>query len=243
MPRSPTVSIIIPVLNESAAIVPTLQRLAALRERGAEVIVVDGDSTDDTRALAEPLCDRLVLSERGRGVQMNRGAAEAIGEVLLFLHGDTVLPTEADSALKAFLVSDRAWGRFDVRLSGNRPVFRLIASMMNLRSRLTGIATGDQGIFVRRGIFEKQGGFREIPLMEDIEFCRRLRRVSRPFCISESVVTDSRRWEQHGTWRTIWLMWRLRWRYWRGADPADLALAYRAEVRRNAPQSSEVGQA
>ncbi|MGM0570383.1 TIGR04283 family arsenosugar biosynthesis glycosyltransferase [Marinobacter sp.] len=242
MPRSPTVSIIIPVLNESVAIVPTLQRLAALREQGAEVIVVDGESTDDTRTLAEPLCDRLMVSERGRGAQMNRGAAEATGEVLLFLHGDTVLPPEAGRALQAFLASDRAWGRFDVRLSGKRPVFRVVAFMMNLRSRLTGIATGDQGIFVRRRVFEAQGGYRLIPLMEDIELCGRLREVSRPFCISKPVMTDSRRWEQHGAWRTIWLMWRLRWRYWRGADPAELALAYRADVRRNTPSSSEVGQ-
>ncbi|MCK7545174.1 TIGR04283 family arsenosugar biosynthesis glycosyltransferase [Marinobacter bryozoorum] len=240
MPRSPAVSIIIPVLNESAAIVPTLQRLAALREQGVEVIVVDGDSTDDTRALAAPFCDQLVVSARGRAVQMNCGAEKASGDVLLFLHGDTVLAPDAASRLHDFMSSDRAWGRFDVRLSGNRRIYRVIAFMMNLRSRLTGIATGDQGIFVRRSVLDTQGGYREMPLMEDIELCRRLKRVSRPFCVASPVITDSRRWEQNGACRTIWLMWRLRWRYWRGADPGELARAYRADVRRG---RSEAGPA
>ncbi|MFC4260195.1 TIGR04283 family arsenosugar biosynthesis glycosyltransferase [Marinobacter lacisalsi] len=231
MPRSTAVSIIVPVLNESASIVPSLERLSAMRDAGAEVILVDGGSDDDTVALATPWCDRVVSSERGRALQMNRGAAEASGEVLLFLHADTVLPERADQALETFLASDSAWGRFDVRLSGSRPLFRLIAFMMNQRSRLTGIATGDQAIFVRRSLFEDLGGYRELPLMEDVALCRRLRQVSRPFCIRLPVVTDSRRWEQLGPWRTIALMWRLRWRYWRGADPVELARAYRADVR------------
>lgn len=231
MPRSTAVSIIVPVLNESASIVPSLERLSVMRDAGAEVIVVDGGSDDDTVALATSSCDRVVGSDRGRALQMNRGAAEASGELLLFLHADTVLPERADQALETFLASDSAWGRFDVRLSGSRPLFRLIAFMMNQRSRLTGIATGDQAIFVRRSLFEEQGGYRDLPLMEDVELCRRLRRVSRPFCIRAPVVTDSRRWEQLGPWRTIVLMWRLRWRYWRGEDPAELARAYRADVR------------
>ena len=235
MPRSTAVSIIVPVLNESASIVSSLERLSPMRDTGAEVIVVDGGSADDTVAQATPLCDRVVAADRGRALQMNRGAAEARGEVLLFLHADTVLPDRADQALKAFQVSDRAWGRFDVRLSGHRPLFRVIALMMNLRSRLTGIATGDQAIFVRRSVFEELGGYDELPLMEDVELCRRLRRISRPFCIKAPVVTDSRRWEQLGPWRTTVLMWRLRWRYWRGADPAELARAYRADVRRSVP--------
>ncbi|MFW5816396.1 MAG: TIGR04283 family arsenosugar biosynthesis glycosyltransferase [Wenzhouxiangella sp.] len=203
MQSSTWVSIIVPVLDESAVIAATLGRLADLRRNGAEVIVVDGGSSDGTCALAKPRCDRLLLSEPGRAMQMNRGAAVARGELLLFLHADTLLPSGAGEALRAFVASDRVWGRFDVRLSGNRPLFRVIAAMMNLRSRLTGIATGDQGIFVRRATFGDLGGFREQPLMEDVEICRRLRRVSRPYCVPAPVVTDSRRWEQHGPWRTM----------------------------------------
>ncbi len=233
-----SVSIIIPVLNEAVAIVPTLQRLAGLRQGGAEVIVVDGHSTDGTLALAEPLCDQLLECDPGRAFQMNLGALSASGELLLFLHGDTILPSEAGQVLQKFLRSNRAWGRFDVRLSGRQPMFRLIALLMNLRSRLTGIATGDQGIFVRREVFESLAGFQEIPLMEDVELCRRLRRICPPYCASPPVLTDSRRWEKHGIWRTIWLMWRLRWRYWRGADPAVLAQAYRTEVRRGSINAS-----
>lgn len=233
MPRSPAVSVIVPVLNESISIVPALERLLPLRDAVAEVIVVDGGSTDDTVALATPLCDRLAVSSPGRAVQMNQGAAVARGQVLLFLHADTELPDGADRLLADFAASERAWGRFDVRLSGRRPLFRVIASMMNARSRFTGIATGDQGIFVRRTVFEDLGGYRSMPLMEDVELCRRLRRISSPFCIRTPVVTDSRRWERHGPWRTIFLMWRLRWRYWRGADPADLARQYRSDVRRS----------
>ena len=233
MPRSPAVSVVVPVLNESVSIVPALERLLPLRDAGAEVIVVDGGSTDDTVTLATPLCDRLVVSSPGRAVQMNRGAAVARGRVLLFLHADTELPDGADRLLADFAASERAWGRFDVCLSGRRPLFRVIAFMMNVRSRLTGIATGDQGIVVRRRVFVDLGGYRSMPLMEDVELCRRLRRLSRPFCIRPPVVTDSRRWEQHGPWRTIFLMWRLRWRYWRGADPADLARQYRSDVRQS----------
>lgn len=240
MPPLPAVSIIIPVLNESVSIVSSLERLSAVRRTAvAEVIVVDGGSADDTVALASPLCDRVVVSERGRAAQMNRGAEEARGAVLLFLHADTSLPDGAGELLETFLASDRVWGRFDVRLSGDRFIFRVIALMMNQRSRLTGIATGDQAIFVRRDQFEDLAGYRKLPLMEDIELCQRLRQVTRPFCISRPVVTDSRRWEQLGPWRTIVLMWRLRWRYWRGEDPAHLALAYRSDVRRHAPTEAQ----
>ncbi|MFL1404636.1 TIGR04283 family arsenosugar biosynthesis glycosyltransferase [Marinobacter sp. M1N3S26] len=233
MSRSPVVSVVIPVLNESVSIVSALERLLPLRAAGAEVIVVDGGSVDDTVALATPRCDRVVTSSAGRAVQMNRGAAIARGQVLLFLHADTELPDGADRLLADFAANDRPWGRFDVRLSGRRPLFRVIAFMMNARSRITGIATGDQGIFVHRTVFEDLGGYPPIPLMEDVELCRRLRRMSPPFCIRPPVVTDSRRWERHGPWRTIFLMWRLRWRYWRGADPADLARQYRSDVRRS----------
>ncbi|SFR78450.1 transferase 2, rSAM/selenodomain-associated [Marinobacter daqiaonensis] len=231
MHLSPAISIVIPVLNEASTIAQTLAGLSTLRAQGVEVIVVDGGSEDDTAALAGPLCDRVTISEPGRARQMNAGAALARGDILLFLHADTRLPHEAGEALDRFVSSDRQWGRFDVRLSGRRAIFRVIETLMSLRSRLTGIATGDQAIFVRRSLFENMGGFPEIPLMEDVELCGRLRRVSRPFCIQYPVVTDSRRWERHGPWRTIGLMWRLRWQYWRGADPRELVKAYRSDVR------------
>src|SRR5690242_17815744 len=168
-------SIIVPVLDEEAGIAATLQDLAALRARGAEVIVVDGGSRDRTVDLARPLCDRLIAAPRGRSAQMNAGAGVARGDVLLFLHADTRLPAEADRLVLAGLVqSGRPWGRFDVRIEGRHPLFPLIAATMNLRSRLTGIATGDQAIFVERAAFAAIGGFPDIALMEDIVLSRRL---------------------------------------------------------------------
>jgi hypothetical protein len=141
------------------------------------------------------------------------------------------LPSSALDNLAEFAASSAAWGRFDVRLTGQRRLFRVIAWFMNRRSRLTGIATGDQAIFVRRSVFEQLGGFATIPLMEDVELSSRLKRISRPFCISDPVITDSRRWQKHGPWRTVFLMWRIRWRYWRGESPQALAKLYRADAR------------
>lgn len=211
--------------------VGTLEALQPLRARGHEVILADAGSNDGTAELARPLCDRVVISAKGRAVQMNAGAAVAKGDLLLFLHADTRLPEDTLDHLTDFFQSGRAWGRFNVRLSGQRPLFRVIAWFMNHRSRLTGICTGDQALFVRRGVFEALAGFHPMPLMEDIEFSRRLCLVSRPFCIASPVVTDSRRWQTHGAWRTIWLMWQLRWRYWRGESPERLAQLYRSDVR------------
>jgi rSAM/selenodomain-associated transferase 2 len=216
---------------EAAGISEALQALAPLRSAGHEVIVADAGSTDGTAWLAKALCDRLVVSDKGRAVQMNAGAAVASGNVLLFLHADTRLPSDALEQLARFTHSRQGWGRFNVRLSGQRRLFRVIAWFMNHRSRLTGICTGDQGLFVRRDVFEALKGFQPIPLMEDVEFSRRLRLVSRPWCITSPVTTDSRRWEAQGPWRTVFLMWRLRWRYWRGESPESLAQAYRSDVR------------
>lgn len=230
-PEPLRLSVIVPVWQEAATITATLQRLAPIREAGHQVIVVDGGSDDRTLKLAEPLCDRALSSGRGRARQMNAGAAVATGDVLLFLHADTRLPGSALMALERFHASRNAWGRFNVRLSGKRPLFRVVEWFMNQRSWLTGIATGDQALFVRRPVFEALRGFKEIPLMEDVELSSRLRLVSRPFCVTDPVVTDSRRWEQGGAWRTIFLMWRLRWRYWRGESPESLANAYRSDVR------------
>lgn len=231
-PSETVISVVIPALNEAAAIKDILQPLQLWRGLGHEVLVVDGGSTDGTAERARPWCDRVLASEPGRARQMNLGAAAVRGHVLLFLHADTRLPDSAMHHLQAFAEQGAVWGRFDVRLSGDRPLFRLIGRMISLRSRLTGIATGDQAMFVRRELFKQLGGFAEIPLMEDVELSRRLKRVGRPWCIRDRVITDSRRWEQQGPWRTIVLMWRLRWRYWRGTDPRELARLYRADVRR-----------
>ena len=231
MPEPFSLSVIVPVWMEAASVADTLRALQPIRARGHEVIVVDAGSRDRTAELARPLCDRLVVSGKGRAVQMNAGAAVARGDVFLFLHADTRLPDNALDHLAEFARSHRAWGRFNVRLSGQRPTFRVIAWFMNQRSRLTGICTGDQAMFVRRDAFEALAGFHPMPLMEDVELSRRLCLVSRPFCIKEPVVTDSRRWEEHGAWRTIFLMWRLRWRYWRGESPESLAQIYRSDVR------------
>jgi rSAM/selenodomain-associated transferase 2 len=220
-------SIIVPVLNEEAGIVATLQALSPLRARGAEVVVVDGGSRDRTAALARPLCDRLMSAPRGRASQMNAGAAAARGDVLLFLHADTCLPADTGRlVLEGLARAGRAWGRFDVRIDGRHPLFPLIAATMNLRSRLTGIATGDQAIFADRTAFAAVGGYPDIALMEDIVLSRRLKRLGRPLCLSARALTSGRRWETHGVVRTILTMWRLRLAFYLGAEPATLASSY-----------------
>lgn len=221
-------SIIVPVLNEATQIVTALEPLQQLRAQGHEVIVVDGGSDDDTAEHARALCDQLLNAPRGRARQMNAGAEVAKGDVLWFLHADTLASvTAADALVTALSQSNREWGRFDVRLSGSSPLLRVVETLMNLRSRLTGIATGDQGIFVRRGLFERLGGYPDIPLMEDIALSRLLKRQCAPICLRERLLTSSRRWEQQGVVRTILLMWRLRFAYWRGVSPDHLAVRYR----------------
>lgn len=221
-----SLSIIMPVLNEAGLIAAALTRLQPLRKQGAELIVVDGGSDDGTPERAEPLADRLIHASKGRAAQMNAGARAATGEILLFLHADTRLPEEADRILAAAFAAGAVWGRFDVRLSGGHPLFRVVAALMNERSRLTGIATGDQAMFVTREAFERVGGFPEIPLMEDIALSKALKRLARPVCLHDRVVASSRRWEERGILRTILLMWELRLRYFLGADPRDLVRRY-----------------
>jgi rSAM/selenodomain-associated transferase 2 len=214
-------------LNEAEIIVPSLEALAPLCERGHEVIVVDGGSSDATVELARPLADRVLTASRGRARQMNAGAALASGEVLLFLHADTLLPPGADDAVCEGLArSGRHWGRFDVRIEGGEPLLALVSRLMNLRSRATGIATGDQALFVRRRVFERIGGFAELPLMEDIALCKRLKAESRPLCLAEVAVTSGRRWRERGMLRTIALMWWLRLQFFLGAAPSRLARSY-----------------
>ncbi len=220
-------SVVMPVLNEAGGITATLQALAPLRAAGHEVIVVDGGSQDSTAALAALHASRVLTSAKGRARQMNAGAAVATGDVLLFLHADTTLPAQADVAVLQALARGARWGRFDVSITGGAMLFPLVSALMNLRSRLSGIATGDQAIFVERQLFTELGGYANQPLMEDIELSRRLRAHSRPACLRARVATSGRRWQQQGVWRTVLLMWWLRWRYWRGASPEALARAYR----------------
>lgn len=221
------VSIIMPVLNEAAGIAAALDALQPLRRAGCEVILADGGSTDGTREAAMTLYDQWIDAPRGRANQMNAGAAVAAGSLLLFLHADTRLPGQALQWLTRFAASERYWGWFDVRLSGQRPLYRVVAWFMRWRSRLTRVATGDQALFVRRVLFEQVGGYESIPLMEDVALCKDLRRHGPPYCIPDPVITDSRRWDVNGPWRTIVLMWRLRWAYWRGQAPETLAQRYR----------------
>jgi rSAM/selenodomain-associated transferase 2 len=219
-------SIVVPTLDEAKGIEDHLAALKDLRARGAEVIVVDGGSRDGTVGRARPLVDKVIAAPRGRAAQMNAGAEAAGGDVLLFLHADTRLPPDADRLVEEALGGGRDWGRFDVRIEGRHPLLRIVAQTMNLRSRATGIATGDQGIFVGREAFQAVGGYADIPLMEDIVLARALRRRSRPACLSARVTTSGRRWEERGVLRTILVMWRLRAAFFLGADPRRLALAY-----------------
>jgi len=227
-----SLSIIVPVLNEAATVVKALEALAPLRAHGHEVIVVDGGSHDNTVALAMPLADDVISSARGRATQMNAGSKPALGDVLLFLHADTRLPPDADRLILGGLAqSQHCWGRFDVTIDGAHPLLPVVARMMNLRSWLTGIATGDQAMFVAAQTFASAGGFPEIALMEDIALSRTLKRVSPPLCLRARVVASGRRWEKHGVVRTIVLMWRLRLAYFFGANPDALARQYGYQPR------------
>lgn len=221
-----SLSIIIPILNEAEIIVSALSALAPLRDRGAEIIVVDGGSIDGSADLARPLADFVLAGPRGRAAQMNAGASLAHGDILLFLHADTRLPAGAGELIIGSLNHSAHWGRFDVRIESTRLLLKLVAATMNARSRFSGIATGDQGIFVRRRTFVQAGGFPDIPLMEDIALSRQLKCLSSPRCLREPVITSGRRWEKNGVLRTIFLMWRLRLAYFFGAAPAALARHY-----------------
>lgn len=225
-------AVIVPVLNEASTVSEALARLSPLRQRGVLVIAVDGGSTDGTAERARTVADEVLIAPRGRALQMNAGARHALEDetidALLFLHVDTRLPAHADDLIGAACAArPLAWGRFDVRIEGHAPGLTLVAAAMNLRSRLTGICTGDQCLFTTRALFEALGGFAPLPLMEDIEFSRRARRLARPIALRDRAVTSGRRWERHGVVKTVLLMWRLRLAYFLGADPARLAAAYR----------------
>lgn len=219
-------SVIVPVLNEAAGLQGLCDHLMLLSRQGAEVLVVDGGSEDDSADLIECMGFQLLRTPRGRAQQMNAGAAAASGDVLLFLHADTRLPSSALQLVDGYVKSAMAWGRFDVVIEGKPAMLKVVAWLMNWRSRLTGIATGDQALFMTRAAFDAVGGFpaaahgrhRNIPPLATF---------SAPICLTDRVHTSGRRWEQRGLWRTIFLMWRLRWAYWRGVPASQLAKAYR----------------
>lgn len=224
---TPLLSVVIPVRNEAQALPCLLDDLAGLRAAGAELIVVDAGSSDGTCELAQGRVDQLLSTEPGRALQMNAGAAAARGEYLWFVHADTRISSESLSSLQAALGARPLWGRFDVRLSGSGLALWVIGWMISLRSRISGIASGDQGIFVLRERFSALGGYASIPLMEDLQLCRRLKALARPCCLRPPLLTSSRRWEQHGIWRTVLLMWCLRVAYYCGASPEKLSRQYR----------------
>lgn len=227
MSPNPRLSIIIPVLNEAHLIDTCLAMLAGAMGDDSELIVVDGGSDDPTATLATRHPVQLIVAPRGRASQMNAGARASRGDHLLFLHADTRLPAHAGSLIVDALAGDRIWGHFKIALTGRSAWLQVVAWCMNTRSRLTGIATGDQALFMTRRAFETAGGFPAQPLMEDIEMSRRLKRLSPPAYLHARVVSSGRRWEQHGVWRTIVSMWRLRLRYWLGIDSHTLAREYR----------------
>lgn len=218
-------SVVIPVLDEAARLPDLLASLAAM---DAQVIVVDGGSADASADIARAAGAAVLDSPPGRARQMNAGAARATGDALLFVHADTVLPAGADRLIGDALGDGRhVWGRFDVVIEGRPAMLRVVAMLMNLRSRASGIATGDQAMFMTRAAFDAAGGFPQQPLMEDVEMSRRLLAQSRPACLRPPARTSGRRWESRGVWRTIVLMWRLRWDYWRGVPAERLAERYR----------------
>ena len=219
------ISVIVPVLNEEKTIAASLQALLTLTP--CEIIIADGGSADRTLELAKSFPVKVISSERGRGGQMNRGAAEARGDVLLFLHADTRLPASALNDIDAALNEPRyVGGRFDVELAGDHWLLPLVGRLISYRSRLSKVATGDQALFVRREVFERMGGFPDMPLLEDIAFCRTLKRLGDVACLRSRVVTSARRWEVDGVWRTIFTMWIIKLLYFAGVSPARLKRFY-----------------
>jgi rSAM/selenodomain-associated transferase 2 len=221
-----SLSIVIPVLNEGRTLSRSLEELQVWRSpQVCELVLVDGGSDDGSIELARPRVDKLLHAARGRARQMNAGAAQVNADWLLFLHGDTRLQISLAELLEKLPVTP-GWGFFRVRLSGAGFGFRIIERAMNLRSGLTAVSTGDQGLLIHRELFQKTGGFAEIPLMEDVEYCKRLRKLARPLRLAPAVITSSRRWEEQGILRTMVRMWYLRFAYWLGVAPERLARHY-----------------
>ncbi|MDT8309943.1 MAG: TIGR04283 family arsenosugar biosynthesis glycosyltransferase [Methylophaga sp.] len=222
-----SIAIIVPVLNEAENLPALIAQFSKLSQPQDEVVIVDGGSTDETLEILADMNLQILSAHKGRASQMNAGALHSDADILVFLHADTQLPENALALIRKVVAEGAGWGRFNVIISGARPMLKVIALFMNWRSRLTGIATGDQVIFIQRELFNDLGGFPEQPLMEDIEISKRLKKISRPACLSEKVITSGRRWQKHGIWKTIILMWWLRFAYWRGVPATALTKYYR----------------
>ncbi len=218
---------IVPLLNEADAMPDLISQARSFVRQGAEVLLVDGGSIDGSVALAQAAGLTVLASEPGRARQMNHGAAATTRALLLFVHADTTLPQQALETIASSLRDTACWGRFDVEITPGPALLKVVAPLMNWRSRLTGIATGDQALFMTRAAFERVGGFPDQPLMEDIDLSTRLRRQAWPVCLRDRVKTSGRRWEKYGVWSTVFLMWRLRWAHWRGVPASVLAQRYR----------------
>ena len=237
MTATATVSIIIPIRNEADNLPHLFANINSLNPMPQQVILVDGGSKDNSINITQRYIEELMLDNKsainwqmvesiaGRAAQMNAGAALATSDVLLFLHADTQLPIDAISEVAAAMQKSE-WGRFDVQLDSRQPMLWMVSIMINWRSRLSDIATGDQAIFIKRALFKQVGGYPNQALMEDIELCKRLKGITKPVCLKSKVMTSARRWQQHGTWRTIILMWQLRFDYWRGVSADDIRQRY-----------------
>ena len=238
MSERTALSIIVPVRNEHADITEIIARLEHLRALGAELIIVDGQSHDGTPEQLKAAGFQVLSSRAGRGHQLALGAQAATHDNLLMLHADSVLPHDALTLIKRSLATGSAcWGRFDVHIAGTLRGLGMVAAFMNWRSRLTGIATGDQALFMTRAALAAAGGVPEQVLMEDVELSRRLKRLSAPICLRQRVTTSGRRWQRDGLWATIWLMWTLRWRYWRGESAEAIAQAYYPSSGKSQPST------
>lgn len=218
-------SIIIPVLNEGDALTPFLKALILLKSQGVELIGVDGGSTDNSFELLSTYCDTSIQSSAGRSTQMNAGALKAKGHTLLFLHADTYLPSTALTDIEHAL-SQNNWGRFNVQFEPNNLLLRITAYLMHHRSKFTHVCTGDQALFFKKKFFNQLNGFADIPLMEDVDISKRARKLSPLYALTSKVTTSSRRWQKHGTLKTILLMWWLRWLYFIGVEPCTLHKKY-----------------
>ncbi|ARQ00887.1 TIGR04283 family arsenosugar biosynthesis glycosyltransferase [Pseudorhodoplanes sinuspersici] len=237
--NSPVLSIIVPVLNEARTITNALTALKPFRQRGVEVIVVDGGSDDDTAQLAQPLADRVIRGPRGRAAQMNEGAKAASGFIFLFLPSEITLPADADTQVMYGRARDTSvWGRFDMRLTGQHALLPIAARILNWRSRMSGIASSEQAIFIQRETFFRLGGFPDMPVMDDVEMSKRLKAISPPICVASRVTVPARRFDREGFWTTLRMMWLMRFRYRMGMKPAEILKRYGPDRPRKKKASS-----